>query len=426
MREWQGVLDSRAFVGGPAVPAFERRFAAFCGTAHAVGTANGTDALHLALRALGLGPGDEVVVPANTFVATVEAVVLAGAEPRFADVDPDTLLLTPETMAATAHAADPGGRRGAPLRADGRHGVADGRGGAGRTGRGRGRRAGARRDVGRTARGVVRCRRAASASTPARTWVASGTPARSSPTTPRSPRRSARCGTTAGWPAVTTSTACSAPTAGSTRCRRWCSTRSCDGSRPGTRRGAGWRRRYRELLDPGVGAGGRRAARAAAACTTWWWSGSRDRDAGAPRLAEQGIGTGIHYPTPCHLHAALRAATPTGRCPWPRRPPPRCCRCRSTPASRSTTWSGWRRSSTRRWPGGGRMSAERGRADGRFAERRPASCTLRPRRADGLRAATGGPGCSSRSAPGARLRSGTVLYAGSRIGARLRRPATTS
>ena len=101
MREWQGVLDSRAFVGGPAVPAFERRFAAFCGTAHAVGTANGTDALHLAFRALGLGPGDEVVVPANTFVATVEAVVLAGAEPRFADVDPDTLLLTPETMAAT-------------------------------------------------------------------------------------------------------------------------------------------------------------------------------------------------------------------------------------------------------------------------------------------------------------------------------------
>jgi dTDP-4-amino-4,6-dideoxygalactose transaminase len=100
VRKWQGVLDSRAFVGGPAVAAFERRFAAFCGTAHAVGTANGTDALHLAFRALGLGPGDEVVVPANTFVATAEAIVLAGAEPRFADVDPETLLLSPETLEA--------------------------------------------------------------------------------------------------------------------------------------------------------------------------------------------------------------------------------------------------------------------------------------------------------------------------------------
>jgi dTDP-4-amino-4,6-dideoxygalactose transaminase len=100
MREWQGVLDSRAFVGGPAVTSFESRFAAFCHTTHAVGTANGTDALHLAFRALGLGPGDEVVVPANTFVATAEAVVLAGAQPRFADVDPDTLLLSPQTLEA--------------------------------------------------------------------------------------------------------------------------------------------------------------------------------------------------------------------------------------------------------------------------------------------------------------------------------------
>jgi dTDP-4-amino-4,6-dideoxygalactose transaminase len=62
--------------------------------------ANGTDALHLTLRALGIGPGDEVVVPANSFVATAEAVVLAGATPRFADVDADTLLMTPTTAEA--------------------------------------------------------------------------------------------------------------------------------------------------------------------------------------------------------------------------------------------------------------------------------------------------------------------------------------
>ena len=94
------LLDSGRFIGGEAVERFEREWAAYCGTAHAVGVANGTDAVQLALRALDIGPGDEVVVPANTFVATVEAVILAGATPHFADVAPDTLLLTPETLEA--------------------------------------------------------------------------------------------------------------------------------------------------------------------------------------------------------------------------------------------------------------------------------------------------------------------------------------
>ena len=67
---------------------------------HAVGVANGTDALQLTLSALGIGPGDEVVVPANTFVATAAAVVRAGATPRFADVSDDTLLMTPRTLTA--------------------------------------------------------------------------------------------------------------------------------------------------------------------------------------------------------------------------------------------------------------------------------------------------------------------------------------
>jgi dTDP-4-amino-4,6-dideoxygalactose transaminase len=86
------------YIGGPAVEQFEHAWAACCGTEHAVGTANGTDALALILEALRLEPGAEVVVPSNTFIATAAAVVRAGATPRFADVDPDTLLLTPRTL----------------------------------------------------------------------------------------------------------------------------------------------------------------------------------------------------------------------------------------------------------------------------------------------------------------------------------------
>ncbi|MGY1642844.1 DegT/DnrJ/EryC1/StrS family aminotransferase [Geodermatophilus sp. SYSU D00703] len=94
------VLDTGCFIGGAAVERFEDEWAAYCGTTHAVAVANGTDAIELVLRAMGIGPGDEVVVPTNTFVATAEAVVLAGAVPRFADVSPDTLLLTPATLEA--------------------------------------------------------------------------------------------------------------------------------------------------------------------------------------------------------------------------------------------------------------------------------------------------------------------------------------
>jgi dTDP-4-amino-4,6-dideoxygalactose transaminase len=97
---WRRVLASSRFIGGEAVEQFEAAWAAYCRVPHAVGVANGTDALQLTLTALGIGPGDEVIVPANTFVATAEAVVLAGATPRFADVCPDTLLLTPGCLEA--------------------------------------------------------------------------------------------------------------------------------------------------------------------------------------------------------------------------------------------------------------------------------------------------------------------------------------
>ena len=89
-RVWDEVLDSAGFIGGSPIEQFEKAFAAFCETKHAVGVGNGTDALLLALRALGIGRGDEVIVPANSFVATAAGVVHAGATPVFVDIDPRT------------------------------------------------------------------------------------------------------------------------------------------------------------------------------------------------------------------------------------------------------------------------------------------------------------------------------------------------
>jgi dTDP-4-amino-4,6-dideoxygalactose transaminase len=83
---------------GKNTRAFEQEFAAYCGAAECVGVGSGTDALHLALRALGVGPGDEVIVPAHTFFATAEAVALVGATPVFADSDPDTRCISAETV----------------------------------------------------------------------------------------------------------------------------------------------------------------------------------------------------------------------------------------------------------------------------------------------------------------------------------------
>jgi dTDP-4-amino-4,6-dideoxygalactose transaminase len=91
---WAKVTSTNGFIGGPYVAAFESEYAAYCGTAECVGVANGTDAIELMLRGLGIGEGDEVIVPANTFVATVEAVVDSGATPVFVDVADDTLLVT--------------------------------------------------------------------------------------------------------------------------------------------------------------------------------------------------------------------------------------------------------------------------------------------------------------------------------------------
>jgi dTDP-4-amino-4,6-dideoxygalactose transaminase len=84
------VISQTAFIGGPFVKEFEEAFARYCGVDHCVGVANGTDALFIALKALGVGPGDEVITVANSFIATSEAIKMAGAQVVFVDCDPKT------------------------------------------------------------------------------------------------------------------------------------------------------------------------------------------------------------------------------------------------------------------------------------------------------------------------------------------------
>jgi len=92
------VVASTRFIGGEDCRLFEQEFAAFCGAQHAVGVANGTDALAIALRAYGVGPGDEVVTVANTFIATGEAILLNGARPVFVDVDEASFTMDPGAL----------------------------------------------------------------------------------------------------------------------------------------------------------------------------------------------------------------------------------------------------------------------------------------------------------------------------------------
>ncbi len=94
------VVAGGRFVLGPEVAAFESELASYLGAAHVIGVANGTDAITIGLRAIGVGPGDDVIVPSFTFYASAEAVVNAGARPVFCDVDPDTRNVTVDTVRA--------------------------------------------------------------------------------------------------------------------------------------------------------------------------------------------------------------------------------------------------------------------------------------------------------------------------------------
>ena len=204
--------------------AFEREFAAAVGADHAVALANGTVALELALRAAGVGPGDEVVVPARTFMGTASAAVAVGAVPVVADVDAESQALTAATvrpvLTARTRAIVPVHLAGWPAAMPELIGT---RGGT-RAGRHRGLRAGARRGARRAAGRVVRARRrpgrsartrssrpAARAAWSPRTTRRSGGPSGSTRTTARASRRSTNATTRRGSAGCTTR---SAPTAG--------------------------------------------------------------------------------------------------------------------------------------------------------------------------------------------------------------------
>lgn len=92
------VIDNTAFAGGPFVERFEKEFATFCGSKHCVAVGNGTDAIWLALLALGIGENDEVITAPSTFVATAEAISFAGANPLFVDIEPDTCNMDPQKL----------------------------------------------------------------------------------------------------------------------------------------------------------------------------------------------------------------------------------------------------------------------------------------------------------------------------------------
>lgn len=96
----QDVLSTGGYIGGTHVAAFESAYAQFSGARHCIGVGNGTDAIELALRGAGIGRGDEVILPTNSFIATAEAVSRAGATPVLVDVDPQYLLIDPEQVAA--------------------------------------------------------------------------------------------------------------------------------------------------------------------------------------------------------------------------------------------------------------------------------------------------------------------------------------
>ena len=165
------VTATGRYILGPEVDAFEREFAAYCGARHCVGVANGTDAITIALRALGVGPGDEVVVPSFTFYASVEATVNAGATPVFCDVDPATFCVTRETVRAAIT-----DRTRAIVAVDLFGWLAARRAARARPADARGRRAGARRgrDGRRSARSATPPR---SRSSRRRTWARSATAA---------------------------------------------------------------------------------------------------------------------------------------------------------------------------------------------------------------------------------------------------------
>jgi dTDP-4-amino-4,6-dideoxygalactose transaminase len=116
------VLERADFIQGEDVAIFEEEFAACCEASQAIGVSSGTQALHLALLACGVGPGDEVITTPFTFIATSEAITYVGARPVFVDVDPATCNLDPGLIEAAITPPDPGHFAGASVRSPGGNG----------------------------------------------------------------------------------------------------------------------------------------------------------------------------------------------------------------------------------------------------------------------------------------------------------------
>lgn len=100
LREFEAIFDRMDLFLGPNLRAFETEFASYCGVGHGIGVANGTEAVFAALKACGVGPGDEVIAPSHTFFATVEAIVHTGATPILVDVEPDCLTIDVDQIRA--------------------------------------------------------------------------------------------------------------------------------------------------------------------------------------------------------------------------------------------------------------------------------------------------------------------------------------
>ena len=341
------VSRNAAFTLGEEVEGFEREFAAYCGTEHAVGVSSGTAALELALRGLGIGPGDEVIVPTNSFIATAEAVSATGATPRLVDVDEGTALLTAEIVERAITART---RCVIPVHLYGRTVDMDpllGPVPRARHLRRRGRLPGPWRTLSRPSGRLARRRRLLQLLPDQEPRRAGATAVRWSPTTPELADESAAAALARrGDPPSPRAGGGNGPprrASGRDPSGQARSPRRVDATPSrGRRRAAGG-----SLRQPGDSSASAPGWMATMSST----SSSCDlleRDALRYHLDSEGIASAIHYPTPIHLQPAYAdLGLGTGRaCRSPSDSPSRAARCRSSPPSETGRWNG----SPPRWP----------------------------------------------------------------------------
>ena len=306
------VVRSGRYLLGPETEAFETEFAAFGGRRHAVAVASGTEALRLALVALGVGPGDEVIVPAFTAVPTAAAVCATGAVPVFVDVDPTPPRSTRPAARGRGHRADPGRDPGAPLRPAG----ADSPTSASRC---------SRTPPRRTARSTPRPGRPRrrTASTRRRTSAGSATAARWSPTTTISRRdRAAPAGARAhrrlrARRGLQATPGC--PRSKRRRCASGCARLAAQNAR---------RRAIARPLPRGRAGDALAGAARARTSTTCASRGSTTATRSGARMP---FDTGVHYPRALTQQPAYRQFVAASRARRPKRGRPSACRYPASP-----------------------------------------------------------------------------------------------